>query len=127
TQLTNSMINRGGPSFAVRIGDQTGASAPTIAAAFFVVRNSYDLIALNGAIDALDNKVSGKLQLDLYAAVEDLLLDRIVWFVRNVDVSKSLADVVEHYRAGIEAVASSLDRLLPEEGARSLSARADSL
>ena len=27
TQLTNSMINRGGPSFVVRIADQTGASA----------------------------------------------------------------------------------------------------
>src|SRR5207302_1895765 len=71
TQLTNSMINRGGPSFAVRIGDQTGAPAAAIAAAFFVVRNSYDMIAPNSAIDTLDNKVSGKLQLDLYAAVED--------------------------------------------------------
>ena len=105
TQLTNSMINRGGPAFTVRIADQTGAAPATIAAAFFVTRNSYDMIALNSAIDALDTKVPGKLQLDLYAAVEDLLLDRIVWFVRNVDVSKSLADVVEHYRAGIETVA----------------------
>ena len=73
-----------------------------------MVRNSYDMIALNSAIDALDNKISGKLQLELYATIEDLLLDRIVWFVRNVDVSKSLADVVEHYRAGIEAVADAL-------------------
>ena len=127
TQLTNSMINRGGPAFTVRIADQTGAAPATIAAAFFVTRNSYDMIALNSAIDALDNKVPGKLQLDLYAAIEDLLLDRIVWFVRNVDVSKGLAEVVEHYRAGIEAVASSLDRVLPEEGARSLTARANSL
>ena len=55
-------------------------------------------------------KVAGKLQLDLYAAIEDLLLDRIVWFVRNVDVSKGLAEVVEHYRAGIEAVAAALAR-----------------
>ena len=127
TQLTNSMINRGGPAFTVRIADQTGAAPATIAAAFFVTRNSYDMIALNSAIDALDTKVPGKLQLDLYAAVEDLLLDRIVWFVRNVDVSKSLADVVEHYRAGIETVAASLDSILPEEGARSLTARANSL
>jgi glutamate dehydrogenase len=127
TQLTNSMINRGGPSFAVRIGDQTGASAPTIAAAFFVVRNSYDMIALNGAIDALDNKVSGKLQLELYAALEDLLLDRIVWFVRNADVSKGLAAVVEHYRAGIEEVAGALDRVLPEDAERALAARAAEL
>jgi glutamate dehydrogenase len=127
TQLTNSMINRGGPSFAVRIGDQTGASAPTIAAAFFVVRNSYDMIALNGAIDALDNKISGKLQLDLYAAVEDLLIDRIVWFVRNVDISKGLAEVVEHYRAGIEVVAAALDKVLLEDARRTLAARATEL
>ena len=127
TQLTNSMINRGGPAFTVRIADQTGAAPATIAAAFFVVRNSYDMIALNSAIDALDNKVSGKLQLDLYAAVEDLLLDRIVWFVRNVDVSKGLAEVVEHYREGIEAVAASLDRVLPQDGAKALAARAESL
>ena len=68
-----------------------------------MVRNSYDMISLNSAIDALDSKISGKLQLELYATIEDLLLDRIVWFVRNVDVSKGLADVVEHYRGGIEA------------------------
>jgi glutamate dehydrogenase len=127
TQLTNSMINRGGPSFAVRIGDQTGASAPTIAAAFFVVRNSYDMISLNSAIDALDNKISGKLQLELYAVLEDLLLDRIVWFVRNVDISKGLADVVEHYRAGIEQVAGALYRVLPEDAEKALAARAAEL
>jgi glutamate dehydrogenase len=127
TQLTNSMINRGGPSFAVRIGDQTGASASTIAAAFFVVRNSYDMIALNSAIDALDNEISGKLQLDLYAAVEDLLLDRIVWFVRNVDISKGLAEVVEHYRTGIEQVTAALYRVLPAEAEKALAARADEL
>jgi glutamate dehydrogenase len=115
TQLTNSMINRGGPAFTVRIADQTGASPATIAAAFFVVRNSYDMIALNGAIDALDTKIGGKLQLDLYAAVQDLLIDRIVWFVRNVDVSKSLAEVVEHYRAGIEAVTAALEAILPPD------------
>jgi glutamate dehydrogenase len=127
TQLTNSMINRGGPSFAVRIGDQTGAPAAMIAAAFFVVRNSYDMISLNSAIDALDSKISGKLQLELYATIEDLLLDRIVWFVRNVDVSKGLADVVEHYRGGIEQVAGALYRVLPEDAGKALTARATEL
>jgi glutamate dehydrogenase len=127
TQLTNSMINRGGPAFVVRIADQTGAPAPTIAAAFFVARNSYDMIALNTAIDGLDNKVPGDLQLDLYTTLEELLLDRIVWFVRNVDVSKGLEEVVEHYRAGIEAVAAALNVVLPDEGAKALSSRAASL
>ena len=127
TQLTNSMINRGGPAFVVRIADQTGASASAIAAAFFVVRNSYDMIELNGAIDALDTKISGKLQLDLYVAVQDLLIDRIVWFVRNVDISKGLADVVEHYRAGIEAVAAALGDVLPPDAQAARAARAAEL
>jgi glutamate dehydrogenase len=121
------MINRGGPAFVARIADQTGAPAPTIAAAFFVARNSYDMMALNNAIDALDTKVAGRLQLDLYAAVEDLLLDRIVWFVRNVDVSKGLAEVVEHYRTGIAAISGALHDVLPESGRRALAARASEL
>ncbi len=127
TQLANSMINRGGPSLIVRIADQTGAAPAAIARAFAAVRDSYDMTALNGAIDGLDNKVAGKVQLDLYAAVQDLLLDRIVWFLRNVDLGRGLADVVAHHRSGVAAVAAVLDRALPEEAAAARAARRDEL
>jgi glutamate dehydrogenase len=123
TQLANSMINRGGATLAVRIADQTGASPTQIAAAFAVVRGAYDLIALNTDIDALDAKVPGKLQLDLYAAVQDLLLDRLVWFLRNVDLTKGLADVIAHYHDGVATLAASLDTLLPTDAADALAAR----
>jgi glutamate dehydrogenase len=121
THLGNSMINRGGPSLIVRIADQTGAMPPAIASAFAAVRDSYGMTALNTAIDGLDNKISGKLQLDLYAAVQDLLLDRIIWFLRNVDLSKGLADVVTHYGDGIAAVTAVLEGALSQDG---LNARA---
>jgi glutamate dehydrogenase len=112
TQLTNSMINRGGATLVVRIADQTGARAASIAAAFAAVRNSYDLIGLNAEIDTLDNKVSGETQLALYAAVQDLLLDRIVWFLRNVDLRQGLETIVAHYRDGIAQVGGALDAAL---------------
>lgn len=115
THLGNSMINRGGPSLVVRIADQTGANAARIAYAFTAVRDSYGMTDLNAAIDALDNKVPGKLQLELYAAVQDLLLDRIVWGLRNVDRSRGLAENVKHYRAGIAAVETALDAALPKD------------
>jgi glutamate dehydrogenase len=127
TQLANSMINRGGPSLIVRIADQTGAAPADIAAAFTAVRDSYAMTALNGAIDELDNRIPGKVQLDLYASVQVLLLDRIVWFLRNVDLSKGLADVVSHYRDGIAAVAADLDRALSEDGLRTRAARTKEL
>jgi glutamate dehydrogenase len=127
TQLANSMINRGGPSLLVRIADQTGAGAASIAAAFAAARDSYDMTALNGEIDALDNKISGALQLELYQAVQDLLLDRLVWFLRNVDLTRGLAALVAHYREGIAAVAAALDGSLPEAASAACKARAADL
>ena len=88
TQLANSMINRGGPSLVVRIADQTGAAPAAIAFAFAAVRDSYDMPARNEEINALDGKIAGKVQLSLYAAVQDLLLDRVVWFLRNADLTQ---------------------------------------
>ena len=123
TQLTNSMINRGGATLIVRIADQTGAASSSIAAAFAAVRNSYDLIELNGEIDALDNKISGKVQLDLYAAVQNLLLDRLVWFLRNVDLSQGLEKIIGHYRDGIAQVEAALDKALSKAAASGRDAR----
>ena len=119
------MINRGGPSLIVRIADQTGAAPAAIASAFAAVRDSYGMTALNTAIDELDNRIPGKLQLDLYAAVQDLLLDRIIWFLRNVELAKGLADVVAHYRDGIAAVAAALDGALSAEALSARAARAE--
>jgi glutamate dehydrogenase len=123
TQLTNSMINRGGATLIVRISDQTGAVPAAIAAAFAAVRNSYDLIALNSEIDTLDSKISGKAQLDLYAAVQDLLLDRLVWFLRNADLKQGLEKIIGHYRAGIAQVTTALDGALSKQALAARDAR----
>ncbi|HLH88261.1 MAG TPA: NAD-glutamate dehydrogenase [Xanthobacteraceae bacterium] len=127
TQLANSMINRGGPTLVVRIADETGAPPSRIAAAFAAVRNSYDLIGLNTDIEALDNEIPGKLQLDLFTAVQDLILDRLVWFLRSVDLSRGLAAVIDHYHAGIAIVAAVLDGVLTEAALTTRRARAAEL
>ncbi len=127
THLGNSMINRGGPSLMVRIADQTGAAPASIASAFAAVRDSYGMTALNTAIDGLDNRIAGKIQLDLYAAVQNLLLDRIVWFLRSADLSKGLAEVVTHYRDGIAAVTAVLDGALSPDILRARTARRQEL
>ncbi len=127
TQLANSIINRGGPSLVVRIADETGAAGAGIAKAFAAVRDSYGMPALNDAIGELDGRVPGKVQLALYAAIEDLLRDRLVWFLRNADMSAGLAGVVEHYRNGIAALSAALTGALPAEAAVARAARAAEL
>jgi glutamate dehydrogenase len=127
TQLANSMINRAGASLIVRIADQTGAVSSKIASAFAAVRDSYDMPELNDEINALDNKIKGNTQLELYASVQDLLLDRLVWFLRNVDLSQGLAEIVKHYRDGIASVAMVIGHALPENAAQAVAARAADL
>jgi glutamate dehydrogenase len=114
TMLANSMINRGGPSLIARVADDTGADAASIAMAFTAARDCYGMTELNGAIDHLDARIDGELQLSLYASVQNLLLDRINWFLRNGDLSKGLVRTIERYREGVAAVGAALDDALPE-------------
>ncbi|MDQ0510442.1 NAD-glutamate dehydrogenase [Ancylobacter amanitiformis] len=119
TRLCNAMINHGGPAFAARLADETGAGIGSIAKAFAATRDSFELNALNSEIDALDGLVPGAVQLDLYAVVQDMLLDRTVWFLRNVDLRQSLDELVAHYAFGIAPVEAALKgvvrELIPEE------------
>jgi glutamate dehydrogenase len=109
TQLANAVVNRAGPSVVVRLADQTGADAATIATAYAAVRDSYDLLSINRAIDKLDGKVPGSAQLRLYGAAQDLLLSRLVWFIRHVDLAgDGLEATVRRFRPGIAAVEASL-------------------
>jgi len=115
TNLANAVINRGGPACVVRLIDETDADVPTIAGAFVAVDESYGLKRLNEAIDALDNKIDGQLQLGLYASVQDLLLSRMVWCVRNVDFSAGLDAVISRFGPSIREIAAGLDNALPQE------------
>jgi glutamate dehydrogenase len=80
---------------------------------------------MNVAIDALDGVVSGAVQLRLYGELQDLLMNRIVWFIRNVDfTSHSLDQVIGMYQAGIAEVERSLPETLSTEALATWDARA---
>jgi len=59
--------------------------------------------------------VSGETQLALYAAVQDLLLDRVVWFLRNANLKQGLETIIAHYHDGIAQVAAALDGALSKQ------------
>ncbi len=128
TTVANAIVNRAGPSVVSRLADETGADAATCAAAYAAVRDSFNLIALNGAIDALDGQIPGQTQLALYAASQDLLFGRMVWFIRNAGLSATpLAATVARFRPGIAALEDSLGTILPPSAAAAWQGRADAL
>jgi len=113
TQLANAIVNRGGPTLVTRLVDQTGADAPAIAAAYAATRDAFRLPELNAAVDALDAAVPGALQLRLYGDLQDLLMSRMVWFIRNVDWAPGSLDAVAGvYRDGIAGIERTLSETL---------------
>ena len=115
TNLANAIINRGGPACVVRLIDETDADVSTIVMAFVAVDDSYGLKRLNDAIDGLDTRIDGQLQLTLYAAIQDLLLSRMVWYVRNVDFKAGLDSVIARFGPSIREIVAGLDKTLPED------------
>ncbi|TXN48351.1 NAD-glutamate dehydrogenase [Methylobacterium sp. WL7] len=127
TALANIIVNRGGPSLVTRLIDGTGADAATIAKAYAITRDAFGLMELNLAIDGLGGGLSGQDQLGLYAEVQGLLANRIVWFIRNLDLTGGLAPLVARYRDGVAAVEAALPKVLDAEALTAIGNRASQL
>lgn len=115
TMLANSIINRGGPAFLTRIIDQTGASVTDVACAFAVVRDAYSLTRLNEEIDLLDTTISGDLQLELYQQVQEVVLNQVIWFLRNVSFEDGLEAAIKRFKGAIEHLSPRLETFLSAE------------
>ena len=67
------------------------------------------------------------MQLGLYATVQDLLLDRLVWALRHVDPAQGLEPIIAHYKGGIAQVEAALGTALSKQASSARDARANAL
>jgi glutamate dehydrogenase len=88
--VANDLVNRGGPSFVNRLQESTGRSAADVVRTFAAVRDGFALPALYREIDALDNKIDGQIQLDLYQTVSRLIYTTSGWYLKNETGSEPL-------------------------------------
>ena len=112
TQLANDAVNRGGPSFVARMQDLTGHTAAETVAAFAVVRDGFELPALYGEIDALDTKIDGDAQLELYQSVGRLVHSATAWLLKNDDMAAPVGQRCAALRAARKALEGRLEPLL---------------
>ena len=93
--VVNSMVNRGGITFAFRAAEETGAGPEQIARAFVVCREVFDLQSFVAEVEALDNVVTTATQTALYLEFRRLLDRASRWFLTtrptNIDVASEIA------------------------------------
>jgi len=112
TALANDVVNRGGLIFVSRLQDKTGRSLETIMRGYSVLREGFDLNKLYGAIDALDNKISGQIQNSLMRSVARMLFRTTGWLVRNNDVSLPLEGQISRIAAARKALGGQIEALV---------------
>ncbi len=125
TVIANQMINRGSATYVIRMADRTGATPDATARAYVAVREVFGLGALNDAIDKLDGKVAGEMQLALYRRVQDLLLSETAWFLRNASFAEGVDTVVARYAATVGTIRGTLSAVLPGRLAERVAKQAD--
>ena len=114
TRLANAMINEGGPSFVSKCQARTQAGIGEIARAFAVARAVLGLEALEREIDALDARIAGDVQLELYAVLRLRLLEGTLWFLRNTERRGPVGARAERFGAAVDALRAGLEGRAPQ-------------
>ena len=113
THVTNSIINRVGPTFVTRLAEETGSKVSDIARAYASVREIFDIRTLWQDIEALDNHLSADLQIKLFLETVQMMERSIRWFLRYAGRPLNVSKCVARYETDIITVAAQIEDLLP--------------
>ncbi len=113
TTLTNGLVNRFGPATPLMLADAAARPIGEVAFAFMAARGTLGLADLWSRIDALDGKLSGAVQLDLYERVRHALVVTASQFLRDGVASQPLQGTIDRHAAGARAIDGAFDRLAP--------------
>ncbi|MDQ3910425.1 MAG: NAD-glutamate dehydrogenase, partial [Actinomycetota bacterium] len=112
THLTNSMVNRCGTTFAYRLEEETGATAPDIARAYVVAREVFNMRDLWAEIEALDNEVDAEIQIRMLLDGRKLIERTTRWLLRHRRPLLDIAATISQFSEGAEELAEHLPELM---------------
>jgi glutamate dehydrogenase len=110
--VVNSMVNRGGITFAYRAAEETGASPDQIARAYVVCREVFDLAHFVREVEATDNVVPTDAQTTLYLEFRRLLDRAVRWVLTNRPMEIDIAAEVARFRPGVKEFGPRIEQLL---------------
>jgi glutamate dehydrogenase len=110
--VANSMVNRGGITFAYRCVEETGASPEQVARAYVVCREVFDLAGFVRQVEATDNVVSTSAQTLLYLEFRRLIDRAVRWFLTSRPAVLDIAGEVARFRPGIESYSGRMAEVL---------------
>lgn len=126
TMVTNSMVNRMGASFALRVQEDTGADIASVAKAYTIAREVFAAREFWKQVEALDNQVHADFQIEAQLRMWDLVRHATRWFLNLPGAGLNIEALVARYANGINELSDAAQALLPElerQQVRELTAR----
>jgi glutamate dehydrogenase len=115
TQVTNSLVNRMGASFALRMHEDTGATPGEVARAYTIAREVFYARDYWARLEALDNKVPSGLQTDAMLAMWDLLRQAARWLLNLRGRRLDIRVMVERLKPGLRDIGKIIRRSMTED------------
>ena len=112
TAITNSLVNRMGPVFAIRMQEDTGADVGSIARAYAIAREITGMRGLWADIEALDDRAPSKLQYDMGYETTRLLRHLSYWVLHNQGKDLDIERAVSRLQPGIRELIRDLPELI---------------
>ena len=115
TAVTNTMINRMGATFLLRMQEDSGRSLGEVAKAFTITRETLDARQLWLQIDALDGKVPESVQIDALQVIWNLQRSFTRWLLSRPGAIPDITTAVERYHDGFHDIRAGEDILAPSQ------------
>ncbi|MCP3956568.1 MAG: NAD-glutamate dehydrogenase [bacterium] len=119
TRVTNSIINRVGPDFVIRLAEGTGSKIADVARAYIAARDVFAMRSVWEEIESLDNRMPTDQQNRLWLTSVQLIERATRWFLRYGGRPLDITACVDEFEMEIVVVAAQLvDLLAPRSKAR---------
>jgi len=125
TQVTNSLVNRMGASFVLRMCEDTGASPAEVARAYSIAREVFDARSFWTEIQMLDNKVSAELQILALISMWRLLRQTTRWLLNLQGRKLDIQVMVNRLSPGLKGVEGYIGISMSEEEQEELQRQAE--
>ncbi len=125
--VVNSMVNRGGITFAFRAQEEAGATPEQVTRAFVVCREVFGLGDYVREVEALDNVVPTAAQTALYLEFRRLLDRSVRWFLTSRPSALDIGAEIERFSGIVRDLRTQVPTLLRGEEKRRLERKAAEL
>ncbi|MDZ4730962.1 MAG: NAD-glutamate dehydrogenase [Xanthomonadales bacterium] len=112
TQVTNSMVNRMGVSFSLRMQEDTSATPAGVAKAFTIAREIFNAREFWAEVESLDNMVPAEEQTHALLTMWNVLRQATRWVLIRRGGRLDVQEMVERWSPGLKAMEKSIHSIL---------------